>query len=89
MLSTPYVLDYDLVCIALPIAWVTARAQKTGWLAWEKIVLLAVYLLPLLSRFLAEWVDLPTAPFVLFALLVAVLRRVREAAPEERQSRLF
>ena len=89
MLSTPYVLDYDLVCIALPIAWVTARAQKTGWLAWEKIVLLAVYLLPLLSRFLAEWIYLPTAPFVLFALLVAVLRRVREAAPEERQSRLF
>ena len=83
MLGTPYLMDYDLVCLALPIAWVAQQALRTQWLAWEKIVLLAAYVLPLISRQFGM-MGLPIAPFVLTSLLLVVARRaslsVRPAA---------
>ncbi|MDQ2804128.1 MAG: DUF2029 domain-containing protein, partial [Pseudomonadota bacterium] len=48
MLCTPFLLDYDLVCLSLPLAWVAAEARRTGWRPWEKIVVLAAYVLPLM-----------------------------------------
>jgi hypothetical protein len=77
MLGTPYLVDYDLACLALPIAWVMREALRTEWLPWEKTVLLAAYTLPLVARILAIWVGVPIAPLVLTALLVAVARRAR------------
>jgi hypothetical protein len=78
VLCTPFLLDYDLVCLALPIAWVTAEAQRTGWLRWEKSVLLAAYLLPLVSRPLGLYAGLPVAPLVLAGLFLMVARRAIE-----------
>jgi len=77
MLGTPYLVDYDLVCLALPIAWVMREAQHTRWLPWEKIVLLAAYALPLISRLLAIGAGVPIAPLVFTALLLVVARRAR------------
>ena len=71
---TPFLLDYDLVCLALPIAWVADEAQRTRWLPWEKSVLLAAYVLPLVSRLVAT-LGLPLAPAVLLSLLLVVARR--------------
>ena len=75
LLCTPYLLDYDLVCLAIPIAWVTAEAQRTSWRAGEKIVLLAAYILPLVARPLAMTIGVPIAPLVNFALLLVVAQR--------------
>lgn len=77
LLATPFLLDYDLVCLALPLAWVAAEAQRTGWLAWEKLGLLAAYALPLVSRPLAMGAGVPVAPLAMAALLALLLRRVR------------
>lgn len=74
---TPFLLDYDLVCLMLPIAWVTAQAQRNGWQSWEKVVLLAAYALPLFSRSLAM-VGIPVAPVILAALLLVVARRASQ-----------
>lgn len=74
LLCTPFLLDYDLVCLALPIAWVAAEAQRTGWRPWEKSALLAAYVLPMVSRLLAG-AGLPTATLVMAGLLVVVARR--------------
>ena len=74
---TPFLLDYDLVCLILPIAWVTAEAQRNGWQSWEKVVLLAAYTLPLFSRVLAM-TGVPIAPVVLAALLLVVARRASQ-----------
>ena len=78
---TPFLLDYDLVCLALPIAWVAAEAQRTGWRPWEKGVLLAAYALPLASRPLAVLGGVPIAPVVLAALLLVVARRASQPRP--------
>ena len=77
MLCTPFLLDYDLVCLALPLAWLTAEAQRTGWRPWEKTVVLAAYALPLLARPLAMGPHLPVAPLVVGCLLLVLAGRVR------------
>jgi hypothetical protein len=75
LLCTPFLLDYDLTCLALPIAWVAAEAQRTQWCAWEKIVLLVAYILPMVARPLAMSTGVSIAPLVLFALFLVISRR--------------
>ncbi len=36
MLCTPYLLDYDLVCLAVPTAWLAGEAGRNGWRPWER-----------------------------------------------------
>jgi len=74
-LCTPYVMDYDLVCLGVPMAWVAAQAVRGGWRPWEKILLAVMYLYPLGARSLALH-HLPFAPLLTAALLVLVVRRV-------------
>ncbi len=76
MLFTPYLMDYDLVCLAVPMAWLAARATATGWYGWEKIVLAASLLMPLGARACNLVAGVPLAPPVLAALLAVVVARV-------------
>ncbi len=75
LLATPFLLDYDLTCLALPVAWVAAEAQRTGWRPWEKVTLLAAYVLPIAARPVAMGLDVPLAPLALIALALIVARR--------------
>jgi alpha-1,2-mannosyltransferase len=75
LLCTPFLLDYDLVCLALPIAWIVAEALRTEWQPWEKIVVLAAYTLPLMSRSVVILTGVPIAPIILVAFLLIVARR--------------
>lgn len=77
LMATPYVLDYDMVMLALPIAFMTAIGLKGGFLRWEKIILASAWLLPLLSRITGKFIGVPLAPFVMALLLWAILRRLR------------
>ncbi len=75
VLCPPYLMDYDLVCVALPLAWVMAEAQRAEWLPWEKIVLLAAYAVPLFARPVAFATNVSLAPPILLALFAVVARR--------------
>ncbi|GJD96876.1 glycosyltransferase family 87 protein [Methylobacterium iners] len=86
-LCSPFLLDYDLLCLSLPLAWVAAEAQRTGWLRWEKMVLLTAYVLPLVARSLAEQ-GLPPAPLVIVALLLKTARRALRTPPPIGQTRM-
>jgi hypothetical protein len=83
LVATPWSLDYDLVVLAGPLAWVAGEALRGGWLPWEKMTLLAAYVLPLLSRNIAADSGFDPAPVVLGVLLVVVGRRVAGAAGHE------
>lgn len=74
-LASPFLLDYDLMLLAIPLAWVAARAERGGYLPWEKLILLAAFVLPLLARPLAMKAGAPLAPLVVAALLAVVVRR--------------
>lgn len=79
LLATPYILDYDLVALALPIAWLTAMGLREGFRPWEKTILLLVWLLPLFSRLIAKAVHVPSATLIMGLLLLFIIRRAAEA----------
>ena len=79
LLTTPFLLAYDLLLLAVPLALMVRQAQATGFRPWEKSVLLAAFMLPLISPPLAVHLHVPAAPFVLIALYALFLRRALAA----------
>ncbi len=76
-LVSPFLLDYDLMVLGLPLAFVLAAALRGGgFLPWEKLVLLAAFVLPLASRGIGTGFGVPVAPLVTAALLWVVARRL-------------
>ena len=75
LLATPYLYDYDLMLAALPLLWLFREGRRTGFLPWEKSVMIAAFLLPLVSRLIGGAIHVPTGPFVLSALFAVVLTR--------------
>lgn len=85
MLVSPYLFDYDLAWLGLALAWFTVHALQHGWLRWEREVLVAAWLLPILMQPLYWLLHIQLALFVLLALLLMILRRVRaELSPGAR-----
>ncbi len=86
-LATPFVLDYDMVLTAFPLAYLYASARKTGFADWERITILAAFAAAAFARPLALQAGVPIMPLVLAALFVLVWRRVQaEAAPTAARS---
>ncbi len=81
LLVTPYMMDYDLVVLALPIAWVAIEARRSGFLPWEKSLLAFVWLLPLFARSLAGRAMIPIAPLAMLLLMADIARRAQLPAP--------
>jgi alpha-1,2-mannosyltransferase len=80
LLFSPFLLEYDLVLLAIPIAWLTWDGARNGFLPWEKASLALAWLVPLVSRPIASLANLGIAPLVCGLLLVTALRRaLREA----------
>ncbi len=75
LLTTPFVLDYDLTLLALPLAWMLRRGRQDGFLPWEKAGLAVGFVLPLVTRLLALHLGVPLAPPAVLALLTLLLRR--------------
>jgi hypothetical protein len=75
LLATPFLLDYDLTLLAVPLAWLFTQAMDDGFRPWERLILLAGFVLPLLSRVLAMTLHVPVAPIVVTALLLCIVRR--------------
>ena len=67
LLTTPYLLDYDLVILAVPIAFLARLGLETGFRAYEKILLALLWVLPLLARSWGDTVLL--TPFLLIGLM--------------------
>jgi hypothetical protein len=85
-LATPFLLDYDLMLLAIPLAWAAAEAESSSYLPWEKTILVCAFLVPLFARSLATSLGVPVAPLVIVALFAIVTRRA-VAAPALCQSR--
>lgn len=78
--ASPFLLDYDLMLLAVPMAWLLREAARDGFRPWEKIILFVAFVAPLVSRSLAASLGLPIAPAVLIVLLWAVARRAADGA---------
>jgi hypothetical protein len=79
-LATPFVLDYDLTILALPIAWLSARILREGPVPYEKTYLFLLFFIPLAARPLASVTGFCPTPFVLVTGLALVMGRIKIAA---------
>jgi len=80
---SPFLLEYDLLILAVPMAWLLGEALRDGFRPGERIALVAAYLAPALFK--VTLFDHAMKLFVIAAaglLFVAVLRRMMfEARP--------
>ncbi|HXN67881.1 MAG TPA: glycosyltransferase family 87 protein [Bradyrhizobium sp.] len=75
LLATPYVLDYDLVVLAVAIACLARHGLARGFRDFEISLLAAVWMVPLVSRGIAGATGIPLGLVVLSTLYVFTLRR--------------
>jgi hypothetical protein len=75
LLASPFLLDYDLMLLALPLAWLAREQARGAARPWERTAMFAAFLLPLISRLVAARLGLALGPPVVFALLLVVARR--------------
>ena len=75
LLATPYVLDYDLVVLALAIAFFARYGLHHGFRDFEISLFAAAWIVPMLSRSIAGATFIPLGLFVELALYACVLRR--------------
>ena len=89
LIATPYVLDYDLMILAVAIAFYVRHGLARGFHNFELSLLAFAWIAPFLSRPLAEATGIPlglTAQIVLF--IMALCRARREAAQPYGDARL-
>ncbi len=75
LLATPYVLDYDLVVLAIAIAFLTAHGLEKGFRNYEISILFAAWVMPLFARTVAGAIHLPLGLLVLVAVYGLILQR--------------
>jgi Glycosyltransferase family 87 len=87
LLSTPYVLDYDLVVLGMALAFFAAEGLETGFRPWEKTILALVWIAPVAAREIAKLMYLPLGflTLVTFFLLIVIRTRSERAEPAARR----
>jgi hypothetical protein len=75
LLATPYVLDYDLVVLAVAIAFFARHGLCHGFREYEISLCAAAWLVPLLSRASAGATGIPLGLIALLTFYGLVLRR--------------
>jgi hypothetical protein len=75
LLATPYVLDYDLVVLAVAIAFFARHGLVRGFRGFEISLLAMGWIVPLMSRGVAGVAGIPLGLLLLLAMYVFTLRR--------------
>jgi hypothetical protein len=75
ILATPYSLDYDLMLLAPAIAFLTADGMQRGFQPWQKSLLAALWLVPILTRPIAQATLIPLAAPAMVAAFAWLLHR--------------
>lgn len=77
LLSTPYVLDYDMVVLGPALAFATSWEIARGVRPWMSSLLAAVWVAPILTRTIAASTHVPLGLIVMVAFFAAAIRGVR------------
>jgi hypothetical protein len=80
LLTTPYCLDYDMVLIGPAVAFFVANGLEKGFFPFEKAVLAAAWLAPLIARIASKLGYMPLGAISMCALFATIiLRAISEA----------
>jgi alpha-1,2-mannosyltransferase len=78
-LATPYSLDYDLMLLAPAIAYLALDGFARGFAPWEKTILAALWIVPLVARSIPQATLIPLAvPIMLLAFALLLRRAMNE-----------
>jgi len=80
LLASPHILDYDLIVLAVAIAFLAANGRRYGFRPFEITLLGALWILPLLARSIAGVLALPLGFLVITTFYVTILLQVRRDA---------
>jgi hypothetical protein len=75
MLTTPYLLDYDLMLMAPALAVFVAHATEGGFHSYERSAIAFCWIVPLVARSVGEQTNTPLGLLALLLLFGLVLRR--------------
>ena len=77
-LATPYAFYYELAIFVFPVAMIARDAQRSGWLRWERMSLIALWI----GAFLPPGGDaIPSVPVAFLVALAAWLVCARRIVP--------
>lgn len=85
LLFTAFAFEYELVRLAIPMAWLGWEGQRRGWRPGTKLFLVCGWLTPLFCRFLARMDTVQLTPLVLLLLLGLNIWWLRQAGVESSQ----
>ena len=80
LLASPFLLDYDLTLLAIPLVCLFRDGLERGFLPFEKAALMLGFALPLISRAAAGAVGVPLAPLTIAALFALSMHRALDPA---------
>ncbi len=80
LLATPYSLDYDLMLLAPAIAVLAIDGMARGFAPWEKTILAALWIVPLIARSVPQATLIPLAVPIMLAAFTMLLRRAMSAS---------
>jgi hypothetical protein len=86
LLISPFSLHYDMVLIALPLAWMLQHWQRAGFPPWSKLVLCLVFLAPITYPLHPLAFGLPILLLFGWFLVREVVKRHSEAIFTEGQA---
>jgi hypothetical protein len=75
LLASPYLFDYDLALLAVPIAIVAREGLANGFPPWQKSLLSALWMAPALARSCSYYLDLPVTVILLGLAIVIYTAR--------------
>ncbi len=75
ILATPYSFDYDMMVLAPAIGFIAVDGIIRGFGPWEKTLLAALWLMPLVARSVALVTLVPLGVPAMLAVFVLILRR--------------
>jgi glycosyl transferase family 87 len=74
LLATPYALDYDMMVLAPAIALLAVEGIARGFRPYERVLLLALWAVPIVAREVAEYSFFPLGVAILMTAFAALAR---------------
>jgi alpha-1,2-mannosyltransferase len=86
LLASPHILDYDLIVLAVAIAFLAAHGLRDGFRPFEITLLGALWIVPLLARSMAGVLALPLGFLVIATFYMTILMQARRDAASLRHT---
>ncbi len=77
LILTPYVFDYDMICLGMAIAFLFSHGLQHGFIRWEKTLLAVAWFAPAVARNVVNVTFVPLGFIVLSAVFALIVVRAR------------